>query len=1111
MATLTGQTIASSYEQLLHVDTDGGGNGTTLVPVKDGDNGTTFAMQLSTTTICIDNPTASAADQGGILRLQSDDGAVMASGHRLGVIEFAGAEDTSNTITVGARIEALADATWSASENGADLLFYTTDGNASQSEKMRINANGYLGVGVTATQPFHVANSFDGDFVSLLHNTDADNGQGLMIRAGADSGEAILSLRTQDSTELFKFRADGNFQATGNVNIVQTTTTATSTPKALFIDANLSGDAAQDSTGLHLDFDRTVAGSGTAAHNDIGINLDVNSASLGTSSLVGMDIDVTGASSGTSTATGINVNVTGADTNYAAVFTGGNVGIGNLPDNTGTLADPKLHIKSTGTNEDSQVLVETSGGGDAEAICRVKNANGTWDIGYMFHNSGDIEIGRRRGGSGKASFGPGKELVLDSNSRISLSNNDSSGGTTNTIFGYLAGEDLASGGNYNTFLGHNAGHENKLGDQNIAIGYQAMDASYIDDTQDDASINNLFIGNNSGGGTWVTAASHSNVGVGNNVMTGAMNGANNNTGVGLNSLVDITTGYRNTGTGAWSLYEATTGHSNVAVGYASQQNSTSGLYNTAVGSDSLYANVQGDNNTSIGFASLYYFTAGSDGHGSNTAVGSEASRYLDTGQFNTMIGAKAGESEAGTITYAENTGVGYKALFALTTGDGNLAIGAYSGDAITTGGENTLVGHSSGGNFDTNAGNTALGYEALSGAGDASYCVALGKESLKGALTSAANGSVAVGSNALVANTSGAGNIGIGYQAGLAIVDSSNNTAIGYQSMVKLVRLDARNVAIGNYSMDNHTENAYNVAIGYNALTAMSAGNTGSIKATYNTAVGYQAGDALVGGYSSGGGDPADEGMHNTFIGAETDASATGGNNQNVVGYGTTGQADNSITLGNASVTAVYMAQDKGAKIYAGDAQFAAPDNTGHLIVDLWADRGDDNADKWRIEIEDGADFTIESFTSGSWVEKLAIANDGTFTGSSSNDISDERLKENIKNITGGLDAINKLQGRTFNWKKSADMNTRTNYGLIAQEVEKVIPELIYEKGGIRELTPEVLYSEKDTIPSDKKIGDVKEKATYYKSLNTSGLVPVLIEAVKELSAKVTELESKLK
>ena len=48
MAALGSQSIASSYEQLLHVDADGGGNGTTLVSVKDGDNGTTFALQMAT-------------------------------------------------------------------------------------------------------------------------------------------------------------------------------------------------------------------------------------------------------------------------------------------------------------------------------------------------------------------------------------------------------------------------------------------------------------------------------------------------------------------------------------------------------------------------------------------------------------------------------------------------------------------------------------------------------------------------------------------------------------------------------------------------------------------------------------------------------------------------------------------------------------------------------------------------------------------------------------------------------------------------------------------------------------------------------------------------------
>ena len=150
MATLTGSTIASSYEQLLSLP-DGGGNTTTLVAVTDGDAGTTFAMQLSTTTLCIDNATTSSATQGGVLRLQSDDGAVMASGHRLGVIEFGGAEDTSSTITTGARIEALADATWSASENGADLVMYTTDGNAAQAENMRIYSDSTSGVQIQNT------------------------------------------------------------------------------------------------------------------------------------------------------------------------------------------------------------------------------------------------------------------------------------------------------------------------------------------------------------------------------------------------------------------------------------------------------------------------------------------------------------------------------------------------------------------------------------------------------------------------------------------------------------------------------------------------------------------------------------------------------------------------------------------------------------------------------------------------------------------------------------------------------------------------------------------------------------------------------------------------
>jgi hypothetical protein len=72
---------------------------------------------------------------------------------------------------------------------------------------------------------------------------------------------------------------------------------------------------AEDSTGLHIDYDRTVAGSGTAAHNDVGIDLDMNTASLGTSKTTGLDIDIVGAASGTHSAIGLDINVSGAGQN----------------------------------------------------------------------------------------------------------------------------------------------------------------------------------------------------------------------------------------------------------------------------------------------------------------------------------------------------------------------------------------------------------------------------------------------------------------------------------------------------------------------------------------------------------------------------------------------------------------------------------------------------------------------------------------------------------------------------------------------------------------------------------------------------------------------------
>jgi hypothetical protein len=65
MAALTNQPVNESFEQVLHVDRDGGGNGTTLVDVKDGDNGTTFLLKLATDKVAAGDDFYMAVSAGG--------------------------------------------------------------------------------------------------------------------------------------------------------------------------------------------------------------------------------------------------------------------------------------------------------------------------------------------------------------------------------------------------------------------------------------------------------------------------------------------------------------------------------------------------------------------------------------------------------------------------------------------------------------------------------------------------------------------------------------------------------------------------------------------------------------------------------------------------------------------------------------------------------------------------------------------------------------------------------------------------------------------------------------------------------------------------------------
>jgi hypothetical protein len=161
--------------------------------------------------------------------------------------------------------------------------------------------------------------------------------------------------------------------------------------------------------------------------------------------------------------------------------------------------------------------------------------------------------------------------------------------------------------------------------------------------------------------------------------------AGNNTAVGLNALLSITTGIRNTAVGAEALRANTTGGANTATGDSALRSNTTGISNTATGVAALVSNTTGSSNTAVGASALVSNTTGSV----NTATGLNALPNNTTGNNNTATGPNALFSNT---TGAGNTATGVAALFSNTTGGANTAIGSSAGFNVTTGSNNIHIG-----------------------------------------------------------------------------------------------------------------------------------------------------------------------------------------------------------------------------------------------------------------------------------------------------------------------------------------------------------------------------------------------------------------------------------
>ena len=135
----------------------------------------------------------------------------------------------------------------------------------------------------------------------------------------------------------------------------------------------------------------------------------------------------------------------------------------------------------------------------------------------------------------------------------------------------------------------------------------------------------------------------------------------------------------------------------------------------------------------------------------------------------------------------------------------------------------------------------------------------------------------------------------------------------------------------------------------------------------------------------------------------------------------------------------------------------------------------------------------------------------GNFSGSSSANISDGRLKKNIVGITSATATLKQLVGKTFNWIPESKLDTKTKYGFIAQEVKSVIPDLVYQDLSINRVsTASTAQDYGKGIIIDDNSADFSDdsKSEWSMSVETNGIVTILVEAFKELDARISALES---
>lgn len=161
----------------------------------------------------------------------------------------------------------------------------------------------------------------------------------------------------------------------------------------------------------------------------------------------------------------------------------------------------------------------------------------------------------------------------------------------------------------------------------------------------------------------------------------------------------------------------------------------------------------------------------------------------------------------------------------------------------------------------------------------------------------------------------------------------------------------------------------------------------------------------------------------------------------------------------------------------------------------------------WTVGVRGSASGDGDNYAG--WFDgRVQVNGDISYTGEL-NQTSDRNLKENIRPIQNALSTIMHLNPATYNFRgngeyKGMSLSTRNHFGLIAQEVEDVLPELV-KVNHHRYKTENVA----DAGPSASAEG-FSEEIMEYKSLNYTEMIPILIKAMQEQQAEIDRLQREL-